>query len=178
MNYNSSECQLSVDGVDFPIQEPVPFSPVWYSHKFKGPGLRYEVGVCIQTGWLCWLNGSYPAGKFNDLEIFQLTLKNDLADGEKVEADAVYLDTSCRVPNDFEGNGAWATMKANVRARHENINACLKRFKILNSCFLSSKHRHYLVVQAVAVIVQSEIMEGRECSQVEYQIIREVQQDV
>jgi len=41
---------FSVDGTDCQIQEPLLFNAKWYSHKFKGPGLRYEVGVCISTG--------------------------------------------------------------------------------------------------------------------------------
>lgn len=30
--------------------EPSPFDPKWFSHKFVGPGLRYEVGVFYQVG--------------------------------------------------------------------------------------------------------------------------------
>ena len=71
---NGSECLITVDCADFRITEPFPFDPVWYSHKFNGPALRYELGVVIQTGHLAWKNWPYPAGEFNDLEIFQLNL--------------------------------------------------------------------------------------------------------
>ena len=40
---------ISNDGTDFSIYEPSPFQQIWYSHKFKGPGIRYEVGVTIET---------------------------------------------------------------------------------------------------------------------------------
>ena len=70
MYANGSECLITINGVDFLINEPTPFSPVWYSHKFDGPALRYELGVCIQTGWICWLAGPFPAGDFPDQEIF------------------------------------------------------------------------------------------------------------
>ena len=33
--YNGSSCKVSVDGTDFRIQEPSPFSKSWYSHKFR-----------------------------------------------------------------------------------------------------------------------------------------------
>ena len=33
----------SLDGTDFEIFEPEPF--VSFSHKFKGPGLRYEIDL-------------------------------------------------------------------------------------------------------------------------------------
>ena len=43
-----NDCLVSVDGVDFEIEEPYPYerewSRRWFSPKFKGPGLRYEVG--------------------------------------------------------------------------------------------------------------------------------------
>jgi hypothetical protein len=41
---------VTVDGTDFRIYEPTPFSPMWYSHKYKGPGLRYEVALSIRGG--------------------------------------------------------------------------------------------------------------------------------
>ena len=80
---NGSECLLTVDGTDFQINEPTPFDPVWYSHKFHGAALRYEFGVSIQTGWLCWIAGPFPAGDFPDIEIFTLGLMNELEEGEK-----------------------------------------------------------------------------------------------
>eukprot|EP00171_Calliarthron_tuberculosum_P023094 IDg23094t1 len=42
-------CRVSVDGTDCQIAEPRPFNRGWYSHKFKGPGVRYEVGIVIDT---------------------------------------------------------------------------------------------------------------------------------
>ena len=39
---------MSVDGTDFLINEPKPFDNCWFSHKFRGPGLRYEVEVSIE----------------------------------------------------------------------------------------------------------------------------------
>lgn len=35
---------VSIDGTYFQIQEP-PFDKKWYNNKFKGPGVRYEIGV-------------------------------------------------------------------------------------------------------------------------------------
>jgi hypothetical protein len=43
----------------------------WYSHKYKGPGLLYEVVVSILEGDLVWLNGPpYMPGDFNNVEVF------------------------------------------------------------------------------------------------------------
>ena len=59
-----------VDGTDFWICELKPFAKAFYSHKFAKAGLRYEVGVFIQTGLIAWINGPFAAGKYNDITIF------------------------------------------------------------------------------------------------------------
>jgi hypothetical protein len=41
---NNRFSTVTVDGTDFRINEP--------SHKFKGPGLRYEVAISIKGGIL------------------------------------------------------------------------------------------------------------------------------
>lgn len=65
------ESRISVDGTDFKICEPMPFDTKWYSYKFNGAGLRYEVNICIDTGLIVWLHGPFKYGQFNDLRIFQ-----------------------------------------------------------------------------------------------------------
>ena len=95
VNDKGNECLLSVDTVDHEIQEPWLYtksiSKIWYSHKFGGPGLRYEVALCILTGSICWINGPFPCGKMNDYQIFKTAgLLDQLDDGERVEADDGY----------------------------------------------------------------------------------------
>ena len=68
--YHVGLCLVRVDGTDFWICEPKPFAKDFYSHKFAKAGLRYEVGVCIQTGLIVWINGPFAAGKYNDITIF------------------------------------------------------------------------------------------------------------
>ena len=74
------------------ITEPSPFDPKWFSHKFKGPGLTYEVGVCIENGHIVWVYGPFPCGRYADLTIFKMGLKLLLSQGEKVLADGGYRD--------------------------------------------------------------------------------------
>jgi len=58
---------ISVDGVDFKVPE---HGPEFSSHKFaKKSGLRYEVGLCILTGDIVWINGPYACGHWPDLSI-------------------------------------------------------------------------------------------------------------
>ena len=60
---------MTIDGTDFRIREPTNFDKKWYTPKFHGPGVRYEVGIAIQTGWIVWINGPYPCGTPADLTI-------------------------------------------------------------------------------------------------------------
>ena len=75
-------CYLSVDGTDCRIYERYPFKCKWYSHKFKGPGLRYEVGMCMFRDEICWVTGPFPCGWFNDQSIFKGSLAKALRCGE------------------------------------------------------------------------------------------------
>lgn len=174
MNQNGSECLLTVDGTDFQINEPTPFSPVWFSHKYNGPAVRYEIGVCIQTGWICWIAGPFPAGDFPDVEIFSLGLADELNEGERVEVDEGYAgDLPVRPKSDFGGKEEWRWMKGKARARHECINRLFKQFGILGQKFRHNKNKHSDIVSAIAAIVQNEIKRGRGTFQVEYEIKRE-----
>ena len=64
-------CFVSLDGIHCcPIQEPSPFSAKWYSHKFHGPGITYEVGLNIRRGVIVfWAYGGYPCGEYPDLKL-------------------------------------------------------------------------------------------------------------
>lgn len=53
----STNCLISVDGTHCPVNEPWPFEKKWYSHKFNGPAVAYEVAVGITTGFIVWING-------------------------------------------------------------------------------------------------------------------------
>ena len=90
-----NHCLVSVDCTDCKISEPYPFqkgwSEKWFSPKFKGPGVRYEVGLSIFNGDIVWVNGPFPCGLFPDLKIFmECGMKDNLDNGERVEADDGY----------------------------------------------------------------------------------------
>jgi hypothetical protein len=63
---------MVIDGINLQVYEPrkYGFDPAWWSHKFNGPGVRYKIASCINTGDIVWLNGPFPCGKFPDLNIF------------------------------------------------------------------------------------------------------------
>ena len=63
-------CKTTVDGVDFAIWHQKPKSKNWYSHKFNGAAVRYKICLCIQTGYIIWVNGPHKPGLINDTSIF------------------------------------------------------------------------------------------------------------
>lgn len=65
----NSNMHVSLDGTDFRIYEPTPFSKRWFSHKFKAAAIRYEIGISIGQGNIVWAAGGYPAGDWPDLKI-------------------------------------------------------------------------------------------------------------
>ena len=64
-----NRCLITVDGTDFHIQEPFPFSREWFLQKFTGAGVRYGVVVCIQTGEIVWFNDPFPCSLMPDIRI-------------------------------------------------------------------------------------------------------------
>ena len=149
-------CKLTIDGVDCPIREPVPFDKVWFSKKFSGAALRYEVGICIQTGDICWINGPFKPGRWNDLAIFRRNLRQRLLPGEKVECDAGYLgEPACR-NNNIILNRLDDMAKCDARSRQENIHADIKIFDCLERAgpWRHDRHLHKHAFAAAAVLTQ------------------------
>jgi hypothetical protein len=81
--------KATLDDIDCRIPEPKPFNPHWLSQKFNGPGLHCEVGVCIQSGEIVWVNGPFPCGAWPDLKMARDTIphKIDIEGGEMLLAD-------------------------------------------------------------------------------------------
>jgi hypothetical protein len=162
-------CKITVDGTDFWIHEPIPFDAKWYSHKINGPAVRYEVAICIKTGWIVWVNGPFPAGTWPDLNIARLSLVHFLDEGECYVADGGYADGNqwASTPNGL--NDYEQRTKALARARHETVN---RRFKIFGC--LSQRYRHHnlalhgTIFHAIANIVQLTIRFGHPLFDIEY----------
>lgn len=136
------------------IKEPAPFDRHWYSHKFKGPGVRYEVGVCCRTGYIVWVNGPFAAGGWPDLEIFKEDMINYLDAGERVIADNGYPTGGLYtiIPKTVDVHDK--RIHSLVRARHEIVNRRLKQFQVLGERFRGGLDNHGIIFWAVAVITQ------------------------
>ena len=178
--YNSdvgNDCIISVDCTDckFCIDKGKSKKSVkkaFWSYKFRKSGLRYEVGVCIKTGYIVWIHGPFPCGRYNDVTIFRHCLLFCLDQGERVECDDGYFGEApekCVVPKH-----AWARQShlvpnsGAVRARHETINKRIKDFECMKQFFRQSIEFHSVCFRAVAVLTQLSMENGKPAFQVEY----------
>lgn len=146
----------------FSINEPRQLpSKSWYSKKFNGPGLSYEIGVSVQNNQCVWIKGPERAST-NDLAMFRAPngLKSRVPPGKKVIADRIYKDDVCAIRNP-QDTPEVKKFKRRARARHENFNGRLKTFKALGSTFRHGHDKHKAIFEAVCVIVQYELENGR-----------------
>lgn len=159
---------MTIDGTDFKIWEPAPFSKLWYSHKFRSAGLRYEVGICIQTGDIVWVNGPFKCGRWNDLCIFRNDLKQLLLPNELVEADNGYRgDRKVRTAKMAKCYKEYRKKKE-ARARHETVNGRFKNWGVLNQVFRHSLNLHHSIFMAIATLTQLCFEHGQRPYQVDY----------
>ncbi len=149
-------CFCSLDGVDFPIEEPTPFSPKWFSHKFRGPGIRYEIGLNIRNGGMVWTHGGYPCGQYPDLTLAREAYTSSVNPGELTVADNGYNDAIYfiqKTARNFQNHGT-------IMARHETVNKRIKQFKILKHRYRHGLEKHPSVFHAVANLTQLMIENG------------------
>jgi DDE superfamily endonuclease len=165
---DGSDCLISVDGTHCPFEAK---GKRWYSHKFKASGIAYEVGVCIKTGDIVWVNGPFPAGEYNDLKMFRMALKHELGENERVAADKGYAGEcplTAKTPGPLYSDPAYTKMMSDVAARHETANNRLKMFECLKQRFRHTVANHAACFRAVAVLVQLQIQDSMPLFQVEY----------
>jgi hypothetical protein len=183
--YKEKKCKITVDGTDCRIEEPKqsefiilklkregkhdhPYDPRFKSHKFGKAGLRYELGVCIRTGDIVWVNGPFPAGEWSDLKIYKLALRDMLDDGEWVETDNGYPgESTCRMKKQFVSK-VDRKAKSSALSRHENINSLLKDFGCLKQMFRHELEFHGTCFAACAAITQMAFDAGEKPWQCRY----------
>ena len=171
MRDNGSMALVTVDGTDFCINEPTPFGSKWNSHKFKHAGLRYEIRICIQTGWIVWVYGPFPADQWTDLNISRLGINKAIAAGEVFVADKTYKDKHgySLTPTGKPGTRL-GRMMAVARSRHETVNRYFKMFGAFRNQWRHHRKKHGIAFWAAANLVQARI-------QVEYPLFKVFYQD-
>jgi hypothetical protein len=119
---------MTIDGTDFriPQQGAAERGIAFASHKYAGKlALRYELGINILAGNLVWIQGPYPAGKYNnDIKIFNSFLRHYLEPGKHVEADNRYVGHADKIkcPDNTCNPEENLAMQARVRSWHETLN--------------------------------------------------------
>ena len=138
--------------------EPQPFNARWLSEKFNGPGVKYEVAINIQNGWIVHINGPYPCGEWHDLTVARDELCHKISDSpykdEMALADGGYQDGYEFFETPTGHNNADQRMKAQARARHETINRRFKLWSVLGKAFRSRPEYHGKYFYAVANLTQ------------------------
>jgi hypothetical protein len=137
---------------------------MWYSHKQKKAGLSYELGISIfNNKLLVWINGPFPAGNTN-LVIYRKAggLKSMIPAGKKVIADEGYRGEAQMITSrNWFDSAAVKEFKGWVTARQETFNKRLKDFKVLAKRFCHGVAKHQMVFEAVCVLVQYGLKNGR-----------------
>ena len=146
---------LSVDGTDFRIA--MGYSKPFWSYKFKKSGLRYEVGLCILMGSICWWSRLYAPGKWNDLAIFRDSLVLMLEPGERCETDQGYQGTAqayAKCPGVVEADPNTAEIQQRVWSRQETVNERFKNWATLSTPYRHDFLEHQTVFGAIVVLTQ------------------------
>lgn len=159
----------SVDGTDFSVKEAEPFCAIWWSHKFNGPAVRYEIAVSIKDCRIVWINGPYPAG-IPDKIMFEHRLKLKLFDFEKIEADSGYGGNHIATPGQAKTSKA-RKQKSQIRGRHENVNGRLKFFQALKQTFRHNHlTQHKSVFMACAVLTEISFDHGEDLYKLDFDV--------
>ena len=141
--------------------EPTEFDPKWWSHKFNGPGLRYEIRICIRTGDIVWAHGGMPCGEWPDLRIARNAIIGAIGPREMIIADRGYND-----PQYFDTFPD--QQKRAILARHETVNRRVKQFCCMSQRFRHALHLYPRYFHAVINLTQLMIENGEPLYPVEY----------
>lgn len=141
--------------------EPTEFDPKWFSHKFSGPGVRYEIGICIATGNIVWAHGGYPCGEWPDLRLARDAFIDHLEIDEKALADKGYRD------NNYFVNPNGDPLKKKILARHETANKRVKQFYSMKDVFRHVLTLHPSFFRACVNLTQIMIVNGEPLYDVE-----------
>lgn len=147
-DFNSTD--MNIDGTNFPIQEPLPFSSEWYSYKLNYEGFRCKVGLSIYSGDLVWANGPYKPGEFTDVMFFRDKLKYLLRRIESFVADNIYRDKKWARKGHFTGPEGMKVKR--ILFRYEIINSRFKQFVVLRMPFRNDISVHSAWFSAVLYI--------------------------
>lgn len=183
-NFHKHQTYLaSIDCVHFEVDEfrTDPGSK-WYSHKFNGSGLSYEVCCDVVQDRIVWVNGPFPASK-HDITIFRGgkrgekskwrsdSLFSQVPNGKRLIGDSGYVGEPKKISATLGGHSKEVKEYfARAKSRQETINARYKNFRILGTSFWHKGEKgsgskgkmdlHGSVFNAITVVLQYDLENG------------------
>ena len=159
-------------------------SSKWWSHKFNGPGVSFEVVTDPVDGKIRWINGPQPAsvhdltflrggqaGKMNTWD--RDSLYFNVPDGVKLVGDSAYAGQLDKVTTTQDAHKA-STKKlfGRIKSLNEKANGRFKNFRAVRDSFRHGKNENdklkkiKMAFEATAVLVQYDIESGHDLYEV------------
>jgi hypothetical protein len=148
---------LTLDCTDCRINEPFPFNRKWFSVKFKGPGMKYEVAIAIYSNNICWSNGQFY-GTMYESKIFREGFGLEIPDDESVEVDAS-PGGDPQLMKPLTGPSTVARkQKSSHRGRQETIFSRMKQLNVLDTHFHHTCIDTYWTLTSIIHVQTKEII--------------------
>jgi hypothetical protein len=146
------------------IHPTLPIDRKQCSHKFNHAAIKYEIALSVFEPKCVWISGPHWGAK-HDITIFREGFKDKVKDGKKIIVDRGYTSNKpderiLSQPSALDSKEL-SNFKSWARLRQETFNGRLKYFNALAQTFLHTKPQHGLVLEAVRVIVQYQMDNGR-----------------
>jgi DDE superfamily endonuclease len=160
---NDAKLFATIDGTHCQIYEPRKDAGTkWFSYKFKGPGLAYELVVSVHTQKLIWIGGPYEAAT-NDIQMARKPggILEMIPEGLKRIGDKGYRGEPEKIStNNPHDSTNVKIYKGRARARHETYNKRIKDYQIIRQQFRNNLSKHKIAFEAVCVLIQYTIDNG------------------
>jgi hypothetical protein len=162
---------ISADGVDFKLWERqhklYPYDTTAMSHKFRSCAAKYIIALSVYEPKCVFIEGPFRGGK-PDLEMFVESglMKKMQANGKVCIADRGFRSKIPReqkcfaLPDYMDAGKELYNTKSRGRLRQETWNGRLKHFNALSQTFTHGFEKHGIVLRAVAVLVQYQMVHG------------------
>ena len=133
---------------------------IFYSGKAKKHTIKYDIGICIHTGFIVWIGGGVP-GSVHDLTLAQEGIakkfQNQIFVGDKGYVGDERFITPFKNPQN-EIQKLWNSELRKVRVSVEHTYSKFKLFHCLNTPWRHNIEYHPLVFQIIANLVNFDLI--------------------
>jgi len=151
---------LTLDTIECEVPEAIIYNKGFAKHywgtKFSHYCVKYEVGINVRTGLICWVAGPVP-GAIPDATLFKRFLLPRLAPAEFILGDAGYRSTpQCLTtwPPLYVTPEEKQRLHLLTKARNkvQRVNRYLRHWNCLKTCWRHQLDRHVCVFHTCAQI--------------------------